>query len=192
MRLFQPGVALLLSSSLLLLNGQPGFAYQAGSQNPPQAVEESPEQLQQLVAPIALYPDALIAQILPAASYPEQIVQANQWMQEHKDLTGKTLADEVNKQPWDESVRAMTQFPAVLANMNQNLAWTSELGDAYINQQQAVSEAIQTMREKAKNAGNLKTNPQEKVKTKGQNIIIEPASSDIVYVPEYDPWLVYG
>ena len=102
----------------------------------PQAAQQSPEQLQQLVAPIALYPDGLIAQILAAATYPDQVVEAEKWMEQHKDLTGDKLAKEVDKQPWDPSVKALTQFPAVLANMNQNLAWTSELGDAYVNQQQ--------------------------------------------------------
>jgi hypothetical protein len=164
---------------------------QAPSQ-PPQAAQQSPEQLQQLVAPIALYPDTLIAQILPAATYPEQIVEAEQFFQAHQGLSQDQLAKEVNDQPWDVSVKALTQFPAVLANMNQNLAWTSELGDAYINQQPAVTQAIQTMRGRAKQAGNLKSTPQQKVKQQGQTIVVEPAESNVVYVPQYDPWLVYG
>jgi len=158
---------------------------------PPQAAQQSQEQLQQLVAPIALYPDALVAQILPAASYPEQIVEAAQWMDTHK-VQGDQLGKEVDAQSWDQSVKALTQFPAVLANMKQNLAWTSELGDAYVNQQQDVSQAIQTMRQRAKQAGNLKDSPQEKVRTQGQTIVIEPSAPDVVYVPEYDPWLAYG
>jgi hypothetical protein len=162
------------------------------SSEPPQAAQQSQEQLQQIVAPIALYPDALVAQILPAASYPEQIVEAAQWLGAHKGVQGDQLAREVDAQPWDESVKALTQFPAVLANMKQNLAWTSELGDAYVNQQPEVSQAIQTMRQRAKQAGNLKDNPQEKVKTKGNTIVIEPSAPDVVYVPEYDPWLAYG
>ena len=85
--------------------------------------------------PIALYPDGLIAQLLPAATYSDQIVDAGRWMRQHQDLKGDQLAKEVDKQPWDASVKALTQFPAVLANVNQNLAWTSELGDAYVNQQ---------------------------------------------------------
>jgi hypothetical protein len=113
-------------------------------------------------------------------------------MNEHKDLTGKALADAVNDQPWDESVKALAQFPAVLANLNQNLAWTSELGDAYLNQQEALNQAVQTMRQKAKTAGNLQTNQQQKISTKGQTIVVEPASPEIVYVPQYDPWLAYG
>jgi len=161
-------------------------------QSLPQAAQQSPDQLQQLVAPIALYPDALIAQILPAATYPAEIVDAQRWMEQHKDLTGAALAQQVDTQPWDPSVKALTQFPAVLANMNQNLAWTSELGDVYVNQQQELTQAIQTVRQKTKQAGNLKTTDQEKVDTKGQTIIIQPASTNMVYVPQYDPWLVYG
>jgi hypothetical protein len=188
MTYFRQGLALLVS--WCLVGVQTNFA-QTTSQ-PPQATQQSPEQLQQLVAPIALYPDALVAQILPAASYPEQIVEAANWMDGHKGLQGDQLAKEVDGQPWDASVKALTQFPAVLANMKQNLAWTSELGDAYVNQQKEVTQAIQTMRERAKQAGNLQSTPQENVKTKGQTIAIEPAQPDIVYVPQYDPWLVYG
>jgi len=189
------GLALFLSWCLVFVGAQNGFAYQdstSAPQGPPQAAQQSPEQLQQLVAPIALYPDALIAQILPAATYPAEVVAAEQWMVQHKDLTGEALAKEVDKQSWDPSVKALTQFPAVLANMNQNLAWTSELGDVYANQQQDLTNAIQSMRQKAQQAGNLQTTPQEKVLTKGQSIEIQPAAPDVVYVPQYDPWLVYG
>jgi hypothetical protein len=192
---FQKTMAIFLSWCLLLMATGDGFAFQSDTGSPqpvPQATQQSPEQLQQLAAPIALYPDSLIAQILPAATYPEQIVDAGRWMTQHKNLTGDKLAKEVDKQHWDASVKALMQFPAVLANMNQNLAWTSELGDAYVNQQQDLSQAIQTMRERAKQAGNLNTTPQEKVSTQGQTIIIQPAEPDVVYVPQYDPWLVYG
>jgi hypothetical protein len=190
----QQDIALFLSWCLLLVSVRDGFAFQteASSSQPPQAAQQSPVQLQQLVAPIALYPDTLIAQILPAATYPDQIVDAERWMRQHKDLTGDSLAEGVDKQSWDVSVKALTQFPEVLANMNQNLAWTSELGDAYVNQQQELSQAIQAMRERAKQAGNVSTTPQEKVSTKGQTIVIQPAETNIVYVPQYDPWLVYG
>jgi hypothetical protein len=162
------------------------------AQQPPQAAAQSTEQLQQLVAPIALYPDSLIAQILAASTYPQEIVEAEKWMKEHQNLTGDQLAQEVNKQRWDPSVKALTQFPAVLANMNQNLAWTSELGDTYVNQQQDVSTAIQTMRKKAQQAGNLNTTAQQKVTSQGQTIVIQPANPNVVYVPQYNPWTVYG
>jgi hypothetical protein len=190
MNWFQQGMALFLSWCLVGVCARDGFAYQ--NTPPPQAVQQSPDQLQRLVAPIALYPDPLIAQILPAAAYPDQIVEAERWMQQHKDLTSDGLAKEVDKQSWDPGVKALAQFPAVLANMNQNLAWTSELGDAYINQQQELTQAIQTMRQRAKQAGNLQTTAEEKVSTRGQDILVEPASTDVVYVPQYDPWLVYG
>jgi uncharacterized membrane protein YgcG len=195
MKLLQQSMALFLSCSLVLVGARDGFAYQTDasiSQPPPQAAQQSSEQLQQLVAPIALYPDALIAQIMAASTYPDQVVAAGKWIQQHKNLQGDQLAQEVDKQSWDPSVKALTQFPAVLANMNQNLAWTSELGDAHVNQQQELTQAIQAMRERAKQAGNLNTTAQEKVSTKGKTIAIQPAATDVVYVPQYDPWLVYG
>jgi len=113
-------------------------------------------------------------------------------MQEHSNLKGQELANEVDKQPWDPSVKALTQFPSVLANMDRNLSWTSSLGEAYVNQQQDVMDAIQAMRACAKSAGNLKSTSQEKVTNNGPTIVIEPANPDVLYVPEYDPWLVYG
>jgi hypothetical protein len=195
MKLLQQTMALFLSWSLVLGGVRDGFAFQTDasvSQPAPQSLQQNSAQLQQLVAPIALYPDGLIAQILAAATYPDQVVEAERWLAQHKTLQGDQLAQEVDKQPWDPSVKALTQFPAVLANMNQNLAWTSELGDAHLNQQQELSQAIQTMRQQAKQAGNLQTTPQEKVSTKGQTIVIEPSAPDVVYVPQYDPWLVYG
>src|SRR5258705_6712787 len=190
--IFQQGIAVVLCWCLLLVGAGDGFAYQAPSSTPPQAAQQSPDQLQQLVAPIALYPDALIAQILPAATYPDQIVEAGNWMSQHLGLQGDQLAPEVDQQSWDASVKALTQFPAVLANMRQNLAWTSELGDVYVNQPQELSQAVQTMRERAKQAGNLQTTPHQKVETKGQTIVIQPPTGGTGYVPQYDPWLVYG
>jgi hypothetical protein len=139
-----------------------------------------------------LYPDALVAQILAAATYPDQIVEADRWLQQHPDLKGEQLGQEVDKQPWDPSVKALTEFPSVLANMDKNLSWTSSLGDAYVNQEQDVMSAVQVMRDRAEKAGNLTSTSQEKVSTQGQTIVIEPADPQVVYVPEYDPWLVYG
>lgn len=162
-----------------------------GLRGSPQAPEQ-PQQLDQLVAPIALYPDALIAQILGASTYPTEIVEAERWMQAHPSLKGDALAQEADKQSWDPSVKALTQFPAVLANMDKNLTWTSALGDAYENQAQDVLNSVQVMRQRAQQAGNLKSTAQETVTTQGQTIVIQPANPDIVYVPEYDPWLVYG
>jgi hypothetical protein len=154
--------------------------------------QESPEHLQELVAPIALYPDALVAQILAASTYPTEIVEADRWMQQHPSVEKQALAQAVDQQSWDPSVKALTQFPSVLANMDKNLSWASELGDAYVNDQQSVLDAVQTMRRRAQQAGNLKTTSQESVSTQGQTIVIQPANPQIVYVPTYDPWLVYG
>src|SRR5712664_2190954 len=118
---------------------------QSSDQAPAPAVKQSPQELQQLVAPIALYPDALVAQILAASTYPTQIVEAERWLQRHSDLKGDKLAKEVDKQDWDPSVKAMAQFPSVLENMDKNLSWTSSLGEAYANQQQDVTDAVQAM-----------------------------------------------
>ena len=174
-----------------------GWAFQNPPPPPPaampmQGAQASPEQLQELVAPIALYPDSLVAQILAAAAFPEEIVEADRWLQDHKNLQGQKLGDEVNKQPWDPSIKALTEFPAVLANMDKNLSWTSSLGDAYVNNQAGVMNAIQVMRQRAQSAGNLQTTQQETVTNNGPAIAIQPTNPQVVYVPQYDPWLVYG
>src|SRR5207245_11423667 len=153
-------------------------ADESASQAQVQPAQLSPEQLQQLVAPIALYPDSLVAQILAAATYPDQVVEADRWLEQHPELKGQQLAQEVDKQPWDPSLKALTEFPSVLANMDKNLSWTSLLGDAYINQPQDVMDAIQVMRQRAQESGNLKTTSQEKVSQQGKTIEIEPADPD--------------
>jgi uncharacterized membrane protein YgcG len=167
-------------------------AGQAGQESPAPAAQQSPQELQQLVAPIALYPDALVAQVLAASTYPTEIVEADRWMQNHSNLKGQELAGEVDKQSWDPSVKALTQFPSVLENMDKNLSWTSSLGDAYANQPQDVMDAVQAMRQQARKAGHLNSNEQENVTTQGNTIVIQPADPDVVYVPAYDPWLVFG
>src|SRR5215469_1062393 len=115
------------------------------------------QELDNLVSPIALYPDALVAQILSAATFPDQIAVANYWLEQNKNLTGSALTQAVDKQPWDPSVKALTQFPTVLDNLAKNLSWTSQLGEAYHNQQSDVMAAVQTLRKQAQTAGNLKT-----------------------------------
>jgi len=163
-----------------------------GAPAAPAYVQQTPEQLQQLVAPIALYPDSLVAQVLAASTFPEQVVEADRWVQAHPDLKGEDLGKAVDQQPWDPSVKALAAFPSVLGNMDKNLSWTSSLGEAYYNQQQDVMDAVQVMRKKAQDAGNLKTTPQQTVATQDSDITIEPADPDVVYVPAYNPWLVYG
>ncbi len=165
---------------------------QATSSSPPPHAQQTPAQLHQLVAPIALYPDSLVAQILAASTFPEQVVEANRWLQAHPDLKGDALGQAVDPQPWDPSVKALVAFPSVLGNMDKNLAWISSLGDAYYNQEQDVMDAVQAMRQRAQEAGNLKTTPQQTVTTEGSTIVIQPANPEVVYVPAYDPWVVYG
>ena len=194
MKFLKQGFAVFVSTCLLSGTACDVFADQVDQSvvAPAQATQQTPEQLQQLVAPIALYPDALVSQILAASTYTVEIVEADRWMQAHSDLRRDSLAVEVDKQSWDPSVQALTEFPSVLANMDRNLAWTSSLGDAWLNQPQDLMSAIQVMRQRAKEAGNLQSTDQETVTTQGQSITIEPAASDVVYVPEYDPWLTYG
>ena len=165
---------------------------QSGQAPAPAYAPQTPQQLQQLVAPIALYPDSLVAQILAASTFPEQVVEADRWVQANPDLKGDALGKAVDQQPWDPSVKALAAFPSVLGNMDKNLSWTSSLGDAYYNQQQDVMDAIQTMRKRAEEAGNLKSTPQQVVNNQGSTVEIQPANPDVVYVPAYDPWLVYG
>ncbi len=193
-----PGLVSLLSFALLFLAWPQKLpAYQnadgpaQGSQTTPYT-PQTPEQLQQLVAPIALYPDSLVAQILAASTFPEQVVEADRWLQAHPDLRGESLGEAVNQQSWDPSVKALTAFPSVLGNMDKNLSWTSSLGDAYYNQQQDVMDAVQVMRQRAQAAGNLRTTSEQTVTTQGSTIVVEPANPEIVYVPAYDPWIVYG
>ena len=158
----------------------------------PSYAQQTPDQLQQLVAPIALYPDSLVAQILAASTFPEQVVEADRWVQAHPDLKGADLGKAVDQQPWDPSVKALAAFPSVLGNMDKNLSWASSLGDAYYNQQADVVNAVQVMRRRAQEAGNLKSTPQQTVATQDSDISIAPSDPDEVYIPAYDPWAVYG
>ncbi len=153
----------------------------------------SADQLQQLVAPIALYPDALVAQILGAATFPDQVAAASGWLQQNKSLTGTALMQAVDKQPWDPSVKALTEFPSVLDNLAKNLSWTSSLGEAYHTQAADVMSAVQALRAKAKAAGNLKSGSQiTVVQQSPQTIVIQPTNPQVVYVPQYNPTVVYG
>jgi hypothetical protein len=195
MKLSKQVLTVLLCCLLVRFTAQAesfGPTGQSSEQAPTTPVQQSSQELQQLVAPIALYPDALVAQILAESTYPTEIVEADRWMQSHPNVKGEELAKEVDKQSWDPSVKALTQFPSVLQNMDKNLSWTSSLGDAYANQQQAVTDAVQTLRQQANKAGHLNSNEQESVTTQGNTIVIEPANPEVVYVPQYDPWLVYG
>ena len=154
------------------------------------------DDLEQFVAPIALYPDALLAQILTASTYPAQISVADQWLQQMQAQGYGSPAMVANgadaQADWDPSIKALTAFPQVLDMMNQNLEWTTNLGNAYYNQPQDVMQTVQVMRERAAAAGNLQSTPQESVSNDQGNIELDPANPQEVYVPAYDPWDVYG
>jgi hypothetical protein len=160
---------------------------------PPQAYTAlGPDQLNELVAPIALYPDSLVAQVLAAATYPEQVADADHFLQDNQGVPPGQLAQMADGQPWDPSVKALTAFPSVLANMDRNLDWTTQLGNAYYNQPQDVMDAVQAMRQQAYQRGDLRSTPQETVQYRESDIVIAPVNPDVVYVPYYDPWAIYG
>jgi Protein of unknown function (DUF3300) len=156
----------------------------------------SPQQLDNLVAPLALYPDPLLSQVLVASTYPLEVVEANQWLQQNRQLTGTALMDAAKQQNWDPSVQALVAFPDVLTRMNQDVRWTTDLGNAFLGQQSAVMASIQRLRARAQANGKLRTTPQENVTTQTQNgqteIAIQPADPQVIYVPTYDPTYVWG
>ncbi len=161
----------------------------------------SSDQLDSLVAPIALYPDQLLSQTLVASTYPLEIIQLQQWMEKNKNLKGKALSDAVEKQSWDPSIQAMSAFPDVVTRLADNIQWTTDLGNAFLAQESDVMDAVQAMRTKAQSKGTLKTTAQQTVQTQtvqtaqggGKQVIeIQQASPDVVYVPSYDPTVVYG
>jgi hypothetical protein len=150
------------------------------------------EELDQMLAPIALYPDDLVTQILMAATYPLEIVQAARWTAQNKNLKGDALTEALEKQDWDPSVKSLVNFPDVLSKMNENLEWMQKVGDAFLAQEKEVMDTIQMLRKKAQEAGNLKTTEQQKVVVEKETIIIEPANPQVIYVPSYNPAVVYG
>ena len=189
-----------LPSALLPLSAQ--------EQQPLQPAQEqqllSDIQLQQLVAPIALYPDSLLAQVLTASTYPLEVAMAARWSEKNPKLNGAALESTMQKQPWDASVKGLTAVPEVLAMMNENLDWTQQLGEAFLAQPDDVTKAIQVLREKAEAAGNLKSTKEQRVKRvaapqpspgyagPSEYIVIEPPEPEVIYVPVYDPIVVYG
>ena len=154
------------------------------------------DQLDSLVAPIALYPDPLLAQVLAASTYPLELIQLQQWLAKNQALKDKSLADAVAKQPWDPSIQAMAALPEVVKRLADDIQWTTDLGNAFLAQQGDVMDAAQRMRKKADSNGNLKSTEQQRVETKVVEnksvIVIEPAKPEVVYVPSYDPVVVYG
>ena len=182
----------------------PGDVLLMAQQDAPPSAEASaeqpaplpPEQLDSLVAPIALYPDDLLAQVLAASTYPLEIVQLQQWLAKHKDLKDKQLADAVQKENWDPSVQGLAGLPDIVQQLADNIKWTSELGNAFLAQQSDVMDAVQRMRSKASDNGKLKSSEQVKVETKVVEsktvVVIAQANPQVIYVPSYDPVVVYG
>jgi hypothetical protein len=179
--------AVAVLAAFLLLVPQVVMAQGAGEEK-----TFKPEELDQLVAPIALYPDSLLTQILMASTYPLEVVQADRWAKQNKDIKGDALAKGLEAQPWDPSVKSLVNFPQVLDMMNEKLDWTQKLGDAFLAQQKDVMGAVQKLRAKAQESGNLKTTKEQVVKVEQETIIIEPASPQVIYVPAYNPTVVYG
>lgn len=179
---------LALPLSVMAENGGDPSTPQAA---PPQQ-KVSQEELAQLLAPIALYPDELVVQILMASTYPIEVVQADRWAKSHKQSAGDVLAKELEKETWDPSVKSMVNFPTVLSAMSEKSDVTTKIGDAFLSQQKDVMDTIQMLRKKAQAAGNLKTTKEQKVVVEKETIIIQPANPQVIYVPTYSPTVVYG
>jgi hypothetical protein len=166
------------------------------AQAPANAPALAPQQLENLVSPIALYPDPLLGQVLAASTYPVELVEAQQWLQSHSDLQGQQLMDAARQQNWDASVQAMVALPDVLGKLTQDIHWTTDLGNAFLAQQADVMHAVQRLRSRAQASGKLRSTPQETVTTENQGdqsaIDIQPADPQVVYVPTYDPSYVWG
>ena len=194
-------VSMLLALTIMAAASLPAAAQQpAPTQAPaPSQADQAllkPEQLEALVAPIALYPDALLANMLAAATYPLEVVEADRWFKENENLKGDALKTAVDKKEWDDSVKALTATPSVLDMMNDKLDWTKDLGDAMLAQQADLMDAIQRLREKARSNNKLSTTKEQKVTVKQQEnkqvIVIEPTDPNEMYVPYYEPAAVYG
>jgi hypothetical protein len=195
---FHNGVALVCA--LLLLPGDLAMYAQSSPQQDVSQEQSAPkipnDQLDSLVAPIALYPDPLLAQVLAASTYPLEIIQLQQWLPQHTSLKDKALVDALEKEDWDPSVQGIAPLPDVVKQLAENIKWTTDLGNAFLAQQSDVMDAVQRMRTKAKGAGNLKSTEQQKVETKTVEnktvVVIEQAKPEVIYVPSYNPTVVYG
>ena len=179
--------SIALTLSVLLIPFASGNLYAQGGYAP-----LGPVALDQLVAPMALYPDPLVAQILTASTYPQQVSDADNWLHQTAGMPPAQRAEAANGMPWDPSVKALTAFPSVLDNMARNYNWTSSLGNAYYNQPGDVMNAVQAARWQAQQAGYLRSTPQQRVYESGGQILIAPVNPNLVYVPYYNPWRIYG
>jgi hypothetical protein len=186
-------VIVQISGVALVRAQEPAAAPAAATEEAPAGIP--PEQLESLVAPIALYPDALLAQVLVASTYPLEIMQLQQWLTKNPDLEGDALADAVAEQPWDPSIQSMAAVPEALERLANDIQWTTELGNAFLAQQSDVMDAVQSMRQKAQEKGALESNEQQMVETQVVEektvIIVESADPEVIYVPSYNPTYVY-
>jgi uncharacterized protein DUF3300 len=201
---FAAAIAITLAGAPSSLSAQAPQSPNPPQQPPPQAQQPlTQQQLQQLVAPIALYPDALLAQVLTASTYPLEVAMAARWSEKNSDVKGPALEDAMQKQPWDASVKGLTAVPQVLAMMNEKLDWTGQLGEAFLAQPDDVQNAVQALRKQAETTGNLKSSKEQVVRRVAappstgyvgppEYIVIEPVEPQYVYVPVYDPVVVYG
>jgi Protein of unknown function (DUF3300) len=198
-------VPIVLAGTPSPVSAQDQQGQQPPQQQPPQPQQPAltQQQLQQLVAPVALYPDALLAQVLAASTYPLEVTMAARWSEKNPNIKGPALEAEMQKQPWDPSVKGLTSVPQVLAMMNEKLDWTNQLGEAFLSQPDDVQNAIQALRRQADTTGNLKSGKEQKVRRVAappstgyvgppEYIVIEPMEPDYIYVPVYDPLVVYG
>ncbi len=189
-----------LACFLILLMAAPPCIYAQPTvdpaMNPVSAQDPAPlfgqEELDQMLAPVALYPDALLVQVLMAATYPLEVIEASRWVTARPDLKGPALAAALEQQHWDPSVKSLTNFPSLLTMMDQRLDWTQKLGDAFLSQKDQVMDTVQKLRAAAAAQGALTSTSQQKVITEGPDIIIEPVDPQVMYVPSYDPTIVYG
>jgi uncharacterized membrane protein YgcG len=189
------GIIFILTSALLTANAQtpPKPDSQVA---PPQTQTLTADQLTDLVAPIALYPDGLLSQVLVASTYPLEVVEAQQWLQRNSTLSGTQLTDAAKQQSWDPGVQMLVVFPDVLNRLSQDIRWTTDLGNAFLAQQTDVMAAVQRLRSSAQANRRLTSTPQQTVSTETQDgqpaIVIQPANPDVIYVPVYDPAYVWG
>ncbi|MCE7960185.1 MAG: DUF3300 domain-containing protein, partial [Acidobacteria bacterium ACB2] len=186
---------LVPGEGVLLAQAAPAAPAAKAAAAPEAEAKLSPDQLDSLVAPIALYPDDLLAQVLAASTYPLEIIQLQQWLAKNPNLKDKALADAVAKQPWDPAVQSMAAFPDAVKRLAEDIQWTTDLGNAFLAQQADVMAACQRMRKKAKEKGTLSSSEQMKVETKvvekTEVIVIQSANPEVIYVPSYNPTVVY-
>jgi len=189
MAIFRSLILCLLAASLLLTGAARAQGSTPAAGDPPPFTAQ---ELDSLLAPIALHPDALLSQILMASTYPLEVVSAARWVKANPDVKGDAALKKVENETWDVSVKSLAAFPSILDMMNEKLDWTQKLGDAFLAQQKDVLASVQRLRKLAKDSGNLESNQQQVVRSEAQSIIVEPAQPQTIYVPSYNPTVVYG